>query len=289
MKPVTLVATVSMTLSRFAPPFAVVPAAIRIILLFSLAFLSWTAAAFAQDYVVGKEDIVKITVYGHQDLTTVARVNGEGLINLPLIGAVNVSGLTTSQIAQKVTDHLADGYIVDPNVSVFVEEYRSKKTIIMGQITRPGVYSLSGNTSLLELLSKAGGLTKEAGDRAIVKRKSVNSDKTDSIITVDLRKLLEEGDTSSDVPLMDGDSVYVGKAEVFYVTGEVKRPEAYKHEEGATVIKAATMAGGFTDKAAPGRIRIIRKIRGKERIIEKAGMDEPVLPDDIIVVPESFW
>ncbi|MCK7514211.1 MAG: SLBB domain-containing protein [Desulfobacterales bacterium] len=88
---------------------------------------------------------------------------------------------------------------------------------------------------------------------------------------------------------MDGDSVYVGKAEVFYVTGEVKKPEAYKHEEGATVIKAATMAGGFTDKAAPGRIRIIRKIRGKERIIEKAGMDEPVLPDDIIVVPESFW
>ena len=71
--------------------------------------------------------------------------------------------------------------------------------------------------------------------------------------------------------------------------GEVKKPDAYKFEEGTTVIKAATMAGGFTDKASYGRIKIIRKVKGKERIIEKADMDEAVMPDDIIVVPESFF
>jgi polysaccharide export outer membrane protein len=258
-------------------------------LLLVIAVLWRVDALFAQDYVVGEEDILKITVYDHPDLTTVARVSGEGLINLPLIGAVKVSGLTTAQISQKVTELLADGYVVDPHVSVFVEEFKSRKTIIMGQVNKPGVYALSGSTTFLELLSKAGGLTKEAGDKAIIKRKALSSDKTEIIITLDLKKLLEEGDVSSDVLLMESDSVYIAKAGVFYITGEVKKPDAYKYEEGTTVIKAATMAGGFTDKASSGRIRIIRKVQGKDKIIEKAEMDEPVLPGDIIVVPESFF
>ena len=243
----------------------------------------------AQDYMVGEEDVLRITVYDHPDLTAIARVSGGGLITLPLIGAVKVGGLSTSQISQKLTDLLADGYIVDPHVSVFVEEFKSRKTIIMGQVNKPGIYALSGNTTFLELLSKAGGLTKEAGDKAIIKRKIVSPVKQESIITIDLKKLLEEGDTSSDVLLMDSDNVYVAKAGVFYITGEVRKPDAYKCEEGTTVIKAATMAGGFTDKASQRRIKIIRKVQGKEKIIEKAEMDEPVLPDDIIVVPESFF
>jgi polysaccharide export outer membrane protein len=88
---------------------------------------------------------------------------------------------------------------------------------------------------------------------------------------------------------MDGDTVYITKAGVFYVTGEVKKPDAYKYEEGTTAIKAITMAGGFTDKASKGRIKIIRKVDGKEDVIEKVKMDEPVLPDDVIIVPESFF
>jgi polysaccharide export outer membrane protein len=244
---------------------------------------------FAEDYRVGEEDVLKITVYDHPDLTTIARVSGDGLITLPLIGAVKVSGLSTTQISQRLTDLFADGYIVDPHVSVFVEEFKSRKTTIMGQVSKPGVYALSGNTTFLELLSKAGGLTKEAGDKAIIKRKILSPVKQETIITLDLKKLLEEGDTSSDVLLIDSDNVYVAKAGVFYITGEVKKPDAYKCEEGTTVIKAATMAGGFTDKASHGRIKIIRKVEGKEKIIERAEMDEPVMPDDIIVVPESFF
>ena len=244
---------------------------------------------YAQDYMVGAEDVLRITVYDHPDLTAVARVSGDGIIKLPLINALKVSGLTTSQISQKITDLLSDGYIVDPHVSVFVEEFKSRKTIIMGQVNKPGIYALSGNTTFLELLSRAGGLTKEAGDRAVIKRKTVSPVKQESIITIDLKKMLEEGDTSSDVLLLDNDNVYVAKAGVFYITGEVKKPDAYKCEEGTTVIKAATMAGGFTDKASHGRIKIIRKVAGKEKIIDKAEMDEPVMADDIIVVPESFF
>ncbi len=244
---------------------------------------------YAQDYLVGEEDVLRIAVYDHPDLTTVARVSGEGIITLPLVGQVKVSGLSTSQISQKITDLLADGYVVDPHVTVFVEEFKSRKTIIMGQVNKPGIYALSGSTTFLELLSKAGGLTKEAGDKAIIKRKTGSPVKQESIITIDLKKMLEEGDTSSDVFLMDNDNVYIAKAGVFYITGEVKKPDAYKCEEGTTVIKAATMAGGFTDKASQGRIKIIRKIAGKEKIMDKVEMDEPVLVDDIIVVPESFF
>jgi len=259
-------------------------------LLFLVIAIFWKVGILcAQDYMVGEEDVLRISVYDHADLTTIARVSGDGLITVPLIGAVKVAGLSTSQISQKLTDLFSDGYIVDPHVSVFVEEFKSRKTIIMGQVNKPGVYALSGLTTFLELLSKAGGLTKEAGDKAIIKRKITSPVKQESIITIDLKKLLEEGDTSSDVLLVDSDNIYIARAGVFYITGEVKKPDAYKCEEGTTVIKAATMAGGFTDKASHGRIKIIRKVQGQEKIIDKAEMDEPVLPDDIIVVPESFF
>ena len=247
------------------------------------------AVMSADDYTVGAEDVLKITVYNYPDLTTIERVSGEGVITLPLIGEIKIAGMTTDRVAKTVAAKLADGFIVDPNVSVFVVEFRSNKTIVMGQVVKPGIYMLSGNTTFLELISLAGGLTKDAGDKATIKRKASDGSRGEGIITIDLKKLIEAGDISLDVPLMDGDNIYIAKAGVFYITGEIKNPAAYKHEEGLTLIKAVTMAGGFTDKASPGRIRIIRKIENKEKVVQKAEMDEPVLPDDIIIVPESFF
>ena len=245
--------------------------------------------SFAQDYIVGEGDVLKITVYDHDDLTTTARISGDGAINFPLIGQVEVKGLTLSQITRKISELLADGYIVDPQVNIFIQEFRSKKAFVMGEVNKPGLHVLHGNTTFLELLSEAGGLTKDAGDKAIIKRKPNFSDKNEDVITIDLKSLLEKGDQSLDVPIMDSDSIYITKAGVFYVTGEVKRPDAYKYDEGTTVIKAITMGGGFTDKASKGRVKIIRKVNGKEEAIEKVKMDEPILPDDVIVVPESFF
>jgi polysaccharide export outer membrane protein len=160
----------------------------------------------------------------------------------------------------------------------------------MGQVNKPGLYELKGYTSFLELLSKAGDLTKDAGDKAIIKRKADSSpEKKQKIIVIDLRRLIAMGDTSLDTQVMDGDSIYIMKAGLFYVTGEVKKPDAYKFEEGTTVLKAITMAGGFSDKASTSRVKIIRKVKGKEEVLEKVKMDEEVLPDDIVMVPESFF
>ncbi len=250
---------------------------------------SLVTVSFAQDYIVGEGDILKITVYDHDDLTTLARVSGEGVVVFPLIGQVEVKGLTLSRITQRISALLADGYVVNPQVSIFIQEFRSKKAFIMGEVNKPGLYVLPGQTTLLSVLSEAGGLTKDSGDKAIIKRKTDSPDRNENIITVDLRSLVEKGDASLDVPITDGDSIYIPKARLFYINGEIKKPDAYKYTEGTTVIKAITMSGGFTDKASKGRVKIIRKVGGKEEVVEKVKMDEAVLPDDVIVVPESFF
>lgn len=244
---------------------------------------------FAQDYVVGEGDVLKISVYDHPDLSAIARVGGEGTILFPLIGQVKIAGLTVVQISKKLGELLSDGYVVSPQVTVFIEEFRSQKATIMGQVNKPGLYELKGYTTFLEVLSKAGDLTKDAGDKAVIKRKGDSPDRKESIITIDLKRLVGMGDTSLDMPVIDGDSIYVIKAGLFYVTGEVKKPDAYKFEEGTTVLKAITMAGGFSDKASTGKVKIIRKVKGKEDMLERVKLDEPVFPDDVIVVPESFF
>lgn len=245
--------------------------------------------AFTTDYVVGDGDLLRITVYDNPDLLTVVRIGGEGTILFPLIGQVKAAGLSVTSVAKMIEDMLSDGYLVSPHVSVFIEEYRSQKATIMGQVNRPGLYELKGYTTFLELLSKAGDLARDAGDKAFIKRKSESPDKGERNITIDLKRLVEKGDTSQDIPIIDGDSIYIAKAGTFYVTGEVKKPDSYKLEEGTTIFKAITMAGGFTDRASPGRVKIIRKIKGKEDILEKVKLDEPILAEDIIVVPESFF
>lgn len=241
---------------------------------------------FSQDYIIGERDVLKITVYDNPDLTSVVRVSGEGTILFPLIGEVRVAGMTIPQIARKLRDLLSEGYIVNPQVIVFIEEYKSKKATIIGEVARSGLYELPGPTTLLDLVSKAGGLTKDAGDKAVIKRKLSQSEQT---MTIDLKRLIEKGDTTIDISLLDGDSVYIPKAGVFYVTGEVKKPDAYRFEEGTTIIKAITMAGGFTETAAQKRIKIKRKEEGKEVTLEKVGIDEFVRPEDVIIVPESIF
>jgi polysaccharide export outer membrane protein len=245
--------------------------------------------AITKDYIVGDGDLLRITVYDNPDLLTVVRIGGEGTILFPLIGQIKVAGMSVNLVAKKIEEMLSEGYIVSPHVSVFIEEYRSQRVTIMGQVRNPGLYELKGFTTFLELLSKAGDLTSEAGDKAFIKRKAESPDRGERNITIDLKRLVEKGDTSQDIQVVDGDSIYIVKAGTFYVTGEVKNPASYKIEEGLTVFKAITKAGGFTDRASTGRVRIIRKVKGQEEIFEKVKGDEPILPDDVIVVPESFF
>jgi polysaccharide export outer membrane protein len=147
----------------------------------------------AQEYRVGEGDVLKISVYDNPDLEKTVRVSGEGAIVLPLIGEVSVGDLTVSAVTRRITDLLADGYLINPHVSVFVEEFRSKKAIILGEVNRPGLYEISGDITFLEMISKAEGFTKTAGNRAVIKRRLKPGQETPEIIRIDLKDFVERG------------------------------------------------------------------------------------------------
>ncbi len=242
----------------------------------------------AQEYTVGDGDVLKINVYENKDLNTTVRVSGDDTIRVPLIGEVDVADLTVARVASKLQRLFSDGYLVNPQVDVFIEEYRSKNAIILGQVKNPGQYELRGAITFLEFVSKAGGLTENAGSKATIKRIDPDEEGRDRII-LDLDRLIKEGDTTQNILIKDGDNLYISKSDIFYVTGEVEKPDSYKFEPGMTVIKAITKAEGFTGIAAKNKVKIIRVINGEKRVLESVSMDEKVRADDVIVVPESFF
>ncbi|MFO7910875.1 MAG: polysaccharide biosynthesis/export family protein [Desulfotignum sp.] len=237
---------------------------------------------------MGEGDILELKVYENPDLSTTVRVSSGDTIRVPLLGEISVQELTVSQVAAKIQSLFADGYLVSPQVDVFITEHRSKKALILGQIRSPGQYELRGRVTFLEFISEAGGLTEEAGSIATIKRTNDSGAKSDQIV-LDLEKLIKKGDATLNVLIRDNDTVYISKADTYYVSGEVKKPDSYKFEPNLSVIKAITKAGGFTNIASKGKVRIIRKVNGEKTVYENVNMDEPVLPDDVIVVPESFF
>jgi polysaccharide export outer membrane protein len=263
----------------------------RVVACLAVALFLLPVLGQAQEFEIGEGDLLKITVYDNPDLTSEVRVSGEGMITVPLIGEVSVKGLTATEIGKKLGDLFANGYIKKPQVSVFIQEYKSKKVTTLGEFTKPGLIEMRGKATLMEVISNAGGITANAGETLFIQRNAIKggvSPKDDIIITIDLTKLLEGGDIASNIPVLDGDSIYVPKASFVYVTGEVKTPGAYKITKGLTVLRSITLAGGFTFKANKDKTEIVRKIGNIEKTI-RANMDELVAPDDIIVVPESFF
>ncbi len=255
--------------------------------LFSL-LLFHPPPALAGEYTVGDGDVLKINVYENEDLSTTVRVSADETIRVPLLGEVSVKDLTVSEVAFMLEDRFADGYLVSPQVDVFIKEYRSKNAIILGQINRPGQYELRGPITFLEFVSKAGGFTKDAGSKATIKRGNPEEPGKDKIV-IDLNQLIKEGEASLNIMIRDGDNIYIAKADTYYITGEVTEPGAYQLEPGMTVIKAIAQAEGFTEIAQKKKIRIIREINGEKEVLEDVSMDERVLAEDVIVVPESFF
>jgi polysaccharide biosynthesis/export protein len=245
-------------------------------------------SSFAQDYILGEGDVLTVSVYDQLDLTSVVRISGDGMISLPLIGQVHAKGQSVDQLSGKIEARLADGYLVHPQVSIFIEKFRNLKATILGGVRSPGLYELEGHTTLLELISKAGGLIEDSSTEAIIRR-NVPDHEGPEVITINLNELMEQGQLSQNLAIMNGDSIYIPKKKIFYVTGEVKSPDSYTFEKGLTVIQALTKAGGFSDRAAPNRIKIIRSLDGKEQLLKEVNMDERVQPNDVIVVPESYF
>lgn len=242
----------------------------------------------AQDFILGENDILTITVYDHPDLKTTVRISGDGMITLPLIGQVPAADMSVNDLAEQIKTLLSDGYVINPQVHIFVEEFSSRKATILGEVSKPGLYELKGQTTLLELISRAGGLTGNAANRAIIHRK-LPAGQNQQMLTIDLRQLMEHGERAKNINIIDGDNILIQRKEIVYITGQVKKPDLYNYDDGLTLLQALTMAGGVTDKAATRRIRIIRTHNGQTQTLERVPLDQPIRPNDVIVVPESYF
>jgi len=247
---------------------------------------------------VGSGDVLRVTVFGQPDLSAEVGVNDKGMLTLPLIGGVDVTGLTTSEISARVADALRKGqYLRNPEVSVEVVQLRSQMVSVLGEVSRPGRYPIPGHMSVLELLATAGGLTAQADQTVtLLRRKADNSNASGTNSTEsDVRIPILLGETKAtersplDVELNSGDVVYVNKKKLFYIHGEVNRPGAYPMEQDMNVMRAISLGGGMTQRASQRRIYINREMPDKAAQEIKAKLTDPVLPGDVVYVNESLF
>lgn len=273
------------------------------IIVFLLLCLAFTWPSLAQEYRVGPRDVLDVAIWGQLDLSQRYTVSGDGFIDFPMIGRVKVEELTTTEIAQRLRERLDKDYLVNPQIRVSVAEYLAKKVFVLGEAEKPGAYVLTGPLTLWEVLSQAGGPSKLAGSQLILVRPQTKTapgqkpTRENSIRHFNIAKI--QAGEEENIPLQNGDTILLPKAQGFFVLGEVKSPGAYKLEPETTILEGITLAGGFTNIAAPSRTKIIRTTpKGEEiipvdmnEIIKEGRRDKAIRlrENDVIVVPESFF
>lgn len=241
---------------------------------------------------LGPGDLLEVSVYGVPELTTKTRIGSNGDVYLPLVDYVHVAGLTTEEAQGVIEKRLEDGgFLKNPHVTLFVDEYSSQGVSVLGEVTKPGVYPALGQQRLFDLISAAGGFSDKAGPTITVTRRN----QPDKPITVPIARNLTEN-PDSNIAVLPGDTVFVRKADIIYVVGEVGRPSGFLMDNGSlTVLQAIALAGGTTRTAKLGRAAIIRKgpsgmiqspVHLKEMLAAKAP-DVPLQADDILFVPTS--
>jgi polysaccharide export outer membrane protein len=251
------------------------------------------------DYVVGPQDVLTINSYDQADLSGKFTVETDGTFTYPLIGRFKAGGLTLRKVEDGLKDRLrSEGFFKNAQITVSVEQYRSQKVFVVGEVRNPGPYPVSGDMSLIEALARAGSTLPTASGEVVIvhSRAGVDAsgptlptqDAADGALRFDLRAL-QNGESTATAALRDGDTIYVPRAESIYVFGEVKNPGAYPlQQSNTTVLQALSLAGGVVDRGATSRIRIARMVNG-DKIESRAKLNDVVKPGDTIIVPERFF
>jgi polysaccharide export outer membrane protein len=265
------------------------------ILLLAILLTFTPAAAFAQthaasgtssDYRVGPEDVLSITVYGEPQLSGKIRVDSDGSFPFQYLGRVKAEGMTTAAVEEALRKGLSDGYLRNPQVSVEVDQYRSQRVFVTGEVRSPNKYLLPGNSTLMDVLTLAGSVTANAGNWVEVRhaRKGAGSEATADPAASDIRLRISDVQTgkTQDIRVLDGDTIFVPKAERIFVVGEVRNSGAFAYDEGMTVFQAVSLAGGQSEKGA-NRYSIRRLIKGHMTEID-AKAEDRLLPGDQVNV-----
>ena len=257
--------------------------------------------AIVRDYVVGPQDVLNITSQDDPALSGKFTVEADLTFTFPLLGRVRAGGLTLREVeSQLQTKLIEEGYFKDPQIRVSIEQYKSQKVFIVGEVRSPGAYALSGDMRLVEALALAGSTLPTAAGEVVIVPAGVDSmmvrpaslqdaGGSDSpVVRVNLREL-QNGAFQQNVQLAGGDTVFVLKAENIYVFGQVKNPGAYPlQQDVTTVLQGLALAGGVTDRGATSRVEIVRVVNGEQKKM-KVKLEEQLLPGDTIVVPQRFF
>jgi polysaccharide biosynthesis/export protein len=250
-------------------------------------------AADRGDLTIGIGDLLKIGVLGAPDYDQEVRVASNGNIGLALVGQVHVAGLSTEQAQESIRKRLMDGgYFADPQVSVFEKDYATQGVSVLGEVQKPGVYSITGPRRLFDVLSLAGGTTPKSGQVVTI----ANRDSTKPMRTVDLSSDPQKN-MEANVDIHPGDTVVVSKAGVVYVVGDVKRPMGVLMDNTGriTILQALATAEGANSTAALGKAKIVRKSASGptevpvdlKKIMQAKAPDVTLQAEDIVFVPTS--
>ena len=248
------------------------------------------------EYRIGSHDLLEINVFEAPDLNRSLRVSASGEISMPLLGAIQSTGLTARELEGVIEIKLRQ-YMKEPHVGVFVTTVESHPVSVVGAVKKPGVFQIRGTKTVLEMISMAEGLSDDAGDQVLVMRGAglqFGSDTARSVtspdvvldsatqtaaqdpsnansasspdspgndtVKINLKDLLESGDQRYNVPVYPGDIVKVTRGGIVYVIGEVKKPGGFvlKSDQNMSVLKAIALAEGLTSTSAKSRTKIIR-------------------------------
>ena len=275
-------------MARFDPKKVIGKFQLSYFLWIALLIVSTTSSHVfaAGGYLLGEGDKVKITVYEQPDLTTTVRISHVGTITYPFLGELSIGGLTSDAAGRLIASRLKKGDVVKaPQVSVTIVEYRSHQISVLGQVNKPGKYTLTGDTLLIDLLALAGGLTKDAADIITVVR---NDPDRPARYQIDLLKFYG-GNMAQNIELASGDIILVPKMDIFYAYGEVNRPGVYRLERGMTMMQALSVGGGLTGRGSLGGIQISRRrVDGKVLSIE-VELTDTLQPNDVLYVKERLF
>jgi len=261
----------------------------RFAALLFVAALALPGAALSQSgEILGAGDSIRVTVFQNPDLTTETRISEEGTITFPLIGEVRLAGLTPARAEARIAEHLIKGkFLVRPQVSVNLVQVRSRQVSVLGQVARPGRYPLDDTSSrLTDILPVAGGISPAGDDKVTV---TMNRDGKTVKLDVDVPAMYRTGDLSKNIRLENGDVIFVQRAPVFYIYGEVQRAGSYRLEQGMTVMQALSVGGGVTARGTDRGLKIRR--RGSDGALHAmdARLTDLVQADDVIYVRESWF
>ncbi|MDX2268518.1 MAG: polysaccharide biosynthesis/export family protein [Bryobacter sp.] len=251
---------------------------------------------------IGPDDLLQINVYGAPELSRTVRVNQEGFIRLPMLKTpIRAASLLPSDLEGEIAAALSkDQILVSPVVTVTVAEYISRPISVMGAVRTPTTFQAFGHVTLLDALSRSGGLTADSGSEILLSRSQPDADGKPTTLTqrIPVRKLIDEADPELNYVLRGGEEIRVPEAPKIYVVGNVKRPGAFplKDANDTSVLKLLAMSEGLLPYALKEAFIYRREANGSsrneiaiplERIMSRKAPDVQLYADDVLYIPDN--